>query len=88
MGLLQEIRLMDGTHKDLQLEAMLSKQQQPYNPLFLSVVRKRGHFLMEKNSLANEVQVCLLKTGKGFYDWLKENNLTIQETKNYFKIYG
>jgi hypothetical protein len=81
MGLLQEIRLMDNTHKKLELKVPT------YSPLFLNVLQKRGHFLMEKSSLVNEMNICLLRTGKNFYIWLKENNLNIEETKNFFKLY-
>jgi hypothetical protein len=82
MGLLQEIRLINGTYPNVP-----EPKKEEYSPVFLGIIKRKGYFLMEKSSLANQMDVCLNKSGKNFYIWLKENELNIEETNNYFKIY-
>ena len=79
MGLLQQIRALNNSD--------VPKEVPFYSPVFLGIVNKRGYFFMDKQSLESEIGTCEKKIKKDFYDWLKENDLSIKETNLHFKIY-
>jgi len=64
MGLLQEIRQLSEPKRNYDIPPELPK----YEPLFMSVIRKRGCFYMSKDSLPKEHDICAKRTGKKFHE--------------------
>lgn len=53
----------------------------PYEPLFLTVIKRGRKFLMSFDTLHLEIMTCKRKTGIEFHQWLKNNDLKIEEAK-------
>lgn len=84
MGLLQEIRMLSNPNAGI----IKADAHNEYAPHWLSILAKRGVYRMCEKALKEEEKSCREKTGKTFYEWLKENKLSLKETSpNNYAIY-